>query len=73
MAKKDASAIFTQAAAVQEKRYADTTTNQTASDELVQVILRVPAETRRQMKIKAATLDISMNDYVRNLIEDDLG
>jgi MoxR-like ATPase len=41
-------------------------------DELVQVIIRVPWEMRRQMKIKAATLNTSMNDYIRHLIESDL-
>jgi hypothetical protein len=63
--------MFTQAV-TQQRHYATTDVGQTAGDDLIQIILRVPAETRRQMKIKAATLDTSMNEYVCSLIEGDL-
>ena len=73
MTKKDVSSIFTQAGANQEKNYREIETSQAASEELVQLILRVSAETRRQIKIKAATQDMSMSEYLRGLIEEDLG
>jgi predicted HicB family RNase H-like nuclease len=72
MSKIDASAIFTQAAAEQKQRYTATEINQDAGEDLVQIIIRVPAELRRQMKIKAATLNTSLNGYVRQLLEQDL-
>ena len=65
--------IFMRAAAEQEQRYSDVEADQSAGDEQVQVIFRVSAELRRQAKIRAATLDVTFAEYLRRLIQSDLG